>query len=182
LESPVDDYAILRQTLQRIAHLPDEEFEYLRQQAESRSYPAGHALIQIGEAPSRCWFLISGFLRFFYVTESGREYNKAFSRPGEIVMPLTAALAGAPNSFVIAAATDARTLAFPVSLIPALYDRQPWRTGNRHPTPRAARRVARPSKRDLVASGGLMRWAFGLMRPGSLRPRPGSRSVPAARD
>ena len=106
---PDDDYANLRRTLQRIAPLPDEEFQYLRQQAEPRSYSAGQALIEIGGPPSRCWFLISGFLRFFYVTESGREYNKAFSRPGEIVMPLSAALAGTPNSFVIAAVTDAKT-------------------------------------------------------------------------
>jgi CRP-like cAMP-binding protein len=158
VEDPVDDYAILRQTLQRIAHLPEEEFEYLRQQAESRSYPAGHALIQIGEPPSRCWFLISGFLRFFYVTESGREYNKAFSRPGEIVMPLTAALAGAPNSFVIAAATDARTLAFPVSLIPALYNRhRAWeRIGRVLAEQMAIRKEAR--ERELLLDSAYVRF------------------------
>jgi CRP-like cAMP-binding protein len=118
-----DDYARLRQTLHRIAQLPAEEFEYLRENAESKSYSAGRALIEIGERPSRCWFLISGFLRFFYITESGREYNKAFSRPGEIVVPLSATLAGTPINFVIAAVTDSRTLAFPTSLIPTLYDR-----------------------------------------------------------
>jgi CRP-like cAMP-binding protein len=123
LENPDHGYAGLRQSLNRIAPLPDEEFDYLRQHAESRTYSAGHTLIEIGAPPSRFWFLISGFLRFFYVTEDGREYNKAFSRPGEIVAPLSAVLAGSPNGFVIAAVTDARTLAFPVSLIPALYER-----------------------------------------------------------
>ncbi len=125
MEDRDHDFGFLRQTLQRIARLPDGEFEYLRHRAEPRAYPAGHALIEIGGPPSRCWFLISGFLRFFYVTESGREYNKAFARPGEIVMPLSAALSRAPNSFVIAAVTDARTLAFPASFIPELYDRHP---------------------------------------------------------
>jgi CRP-like cAMP-binding protein len=158
VEDPDDDYAILRQTLSRIAHLPDEEFEYLRQQAESRSYSAGRTLIEIGEPPSRCWFLISGFLRFFYVTESGREYNKAFSRPGEIVMPLSAALSGAPNSFVIAAVTDARTLAFPASLIPVLYDRhRAWeRIGRVLAEQMAIRKEAR--ERELLLDSAYVRF------------------------
>jgi CRP-like cAMP-binding protein len=119
------DFATLRQSLQRIAPLPEEEFAYLRQHGELKTYSAGNALIEIGEMPIRCWFLISGFLRFFYVTENGREYNKAFSRPGEILMPLSAVLSHEPNRFVIGAVTDARTLAFPTSLLPNLFDRHP---------------------------------------------------------
>lgn len=149
---------MLRQTLNRIAHLPDEEFEYLRQHAESRSYPAGRTLIEIGEPPSRCWFLVSGFLRFFYITESGREYNKAFSRPGDIVMPLSATLAGTPNSFVIAAVTDARTLAFPASLIATLYDRhRAWeRIGRVLAEQMAVRKEAR--ERELLLDSAYIRF------------------------
>ena len=158
LEGPDDDYAILRQALRRIAHLPDEEFEYLCQWAESKSYSAGHTLIEIGAPPSRFWFLISGFLRFFYVNESGREYNKAFSRPGEIVVPLSAALAGEPNSFVIAAVTDARTLVFPTSLIPTLYDRhRAWeRIGRVLAEQMAIRKEAR--ERELLLDSAYVRF------------------------
>lgn len=158
METGGDDFALLRQALQRIAPLPDEEFDFLRQRAESRSYPAGRVLIEIGELPSRCWFLVSGFLRFFYVTESGREYNKAFSRPGEIVLPLSAALARAPNSFVIAAVTDARTLAFPVSLIPELFHRHPaWeRIGRVLAEQMAVRKEAR--ERELLLDSAHVRF------------------------
>jgi CRP-like cAMP-binding protein len=158
LEDPDDDFATLRQTLRGIAHLPDEELAYLRRHSESRSYPPGRALIEIGEVPSECWFLISGFLRFFYVTESGREYNKAFSRPGEIVMPLSAALAGAPNSFVIAAVTDAKTLAFRSSLIPELYDRhRAWeRIGRVLAEQMAVRKEAR--ERELLLDSAYVRF------------------------
>jgi CRP-like cAMP-binding protein len=82
MHSQEDGYSLLRQTLLRVAPLPASELEYLQRHAEPRSYPAGRALVEAGETPTRCWFLIAGFLRFFYVTESGREYNKAFSRPG----------------------------------------------------------------------------------------------------
>jgi CRP-like cAMP-binding protein len=125
VQEPNDPYKLLRLTLQKIAPLPEAELEYLRGRAEARTYSAGQALIDLGEAPTRCWFLASGFLRFFYITENGREYNKAFSRPGEIVMPLSAVLTGTPSTFVIAAVTEAHTLAFPTSLIPELYDRNP---------------------------------------------------------
>ena len=153
-----DNYALLRQTLHRIAQVPDEEFEFLRRHAEARSYSAGSALIEIGEPPSRCWFLAAGFLRFFYVTESGREFNKAFSRPGEIVLPLSAALAGTPNSFVIAAVTDARTLAFPISLIPTLYERhRAWeRIGRVLAEQMAVRKEAR--ERELLLDSAFVRF------------------------
>jgi CRP-like cAMP-binding protein len=151
-------YSILRQALQRIAPLPDDEFDYLRQHAEPRTYAAGRALIDIGETPNRCWFLISGFLRFFYITESGREYNKAFSRPGDIVMPLSAVLTDTPNSFVIAAVSDARTLAFPTSLIPDLYGRHPaWeRIGRVLAEQMAIRKEAR--ERELLLDSALVRF------------------------
>ena len=153
-----DEYGALRQSLQRIAALPDVEFEFLRRHGESKSYAGGRALLEIGERPSHCWFLVSGFLRFFYVTKEGREYNKAFSRPGEIVMPLTATLANTPNTFVITAVTDARTLAFPTSLLPALYDRHPaWeRIGRVLAEQMAVRKEAR--ERELLLDSAFVRF------------------------
>jgi CRP-like cAMP-binding protein len=158
VENPDGGYASMRQMLDHIARLPDEEFEYLRQHAESTTYSAGRTLLEVGGQPRRFWFLVSGFLRFFYVTESGREYNKAFSRPGEIVVPLSAVLAGAPNNFVIAAVTDARTLAFPASLIPALYERhRVWeRIGRVLAEQMAIRKEAR--ERELLLDSAYVRF------------------------
>jgi CRP-like cAMP-binding protein len=153
-----DAFTLLRRTLLHIARLPEGELEYLRRHAEPRSYSEGHALIEVGEAPSRCWFLVSGFLRFFYVTESGREYNKAFSRPGEIVMPLSAAIGGTANAFTIAAITDVRTLAFPISLVSELYDRHPaWeRVGRVLAEQMAVRKEAR--ERELLLDAPYVRF------------------------
>jgi CRP-like cAMP-binding protein len=158
MHDPQDAHELLQLTLRRIAPLPDEEFEYLRERAEARAYPAGRTLIDMGEQPTQCWFLASGFLRFFYVTETGREYNKAFARPGEIVVPLSAVVTKTPNSFVIAAVTDARTLAFPASLIADLYDRHPlWdRIGRVMAEQMAMRKEAR--ERELLLDPAIVRF------------------------
>lgn len=153
-----DAYESLQLTLRRIAPLPDEEFAYLREHAEARTYAAGSTLIEMGEKPKQCWFLASGFLRFFYLTETGREYNKAFARPGEIVVPLSALVSNTPSNFTIAAVTDARTLVFPTSLLATLYDRHPiWdRIGRVLAEQMAARKEAR--ERELLLDSALIRF------------------------
>lgn len=114
-----------RETLTGIAALPEAEFTFLTQHARLLRYRPGEALLEIGEVPGRCWYLAEGFLRFFYVTEDGRESNKAFPRPGEVVVPLTGLRTGRPSAFAITAVTEAVTVTLPLKLIPALYDRHP---------------------------------------------------------
>lgn len=114
-----------QKTLAGIAALPESEFAFLSKQARLLRYRPGEVLLETGEVPGQCWYLAEGFLRFFYVTEDGREFNKAFSRPGEVVVPLTGLRTGRPSAFVISAVTEAVTVALPLQLIPDLYDRHP---------------------------------------------------------
>ena len=154
-----DDAAgMLQAALNRIAPVPSSEFEYLRRHAELRTYAAGCTLIDIGDWPSRFWFLLSGFLKFFYVTEAGREYIKAFARPGEIVVPLSALRTDTPNRFAIVAVSDARALALPTSLIQELYDRHPvWeRIGRVLAEQMAMRKEAR--ERELLLDSAFVRF------------------------
>lgn len=150
--------SMLSAALNRIAPLPEGELDYLRRFTDLRTYSAGSTLIDIGERPSRFWFVLSGFLKFFYVTESGREYIKAFTRPGEIAVPLSALLSSSPNSFAIVAVTDARTLCLPTSLIPQLYDRHPvWdRIGRVLAEQMAMRKEAR--ERELLLDSAFVRF------------------------
>lgn len=150
-----DDFAELACLLRGVASLPDSELAWLRQHGRERGFAAAEALVDVGARPSHFWFLGSGFLRFFYVTSSGREYNKAFARPGEIVAPLSAMLSGAPNEFVIAAITPVRVIAFPVSLLPELYERHPgWeRVGRVLAERMAVRKEGRSARRWSLCRG-----------------------------
>src|SRR5512138_350894 len=159
-EMPEHDEAVgmLQAALSRIAPLPPGELEYVRRHAELRTYAAGCPLIDIGERPSRFWFVLSGFLKFFYITEGGREYIKAFTRPGEIAVPLSALLTKGPNGFAIVAVSDARTLELPTSLIPTLYERHPmWdRIGRVLAEQMAVRKEAR--ERELLLDSAFERY------------------------
>ena len=153
-----DADVMLKSALERIAPLPASEFDYLRRHTELRTYPSGCALIDIGERPSRFWFLLSGFLKLFYITEAGREYIKAFTRPGEIAVPLSALLTNSPNGFAIVAVSEARTLTLPSSIIPELYDRHPvWeRIGRVLAEQMAVRKEAR--ERELLLDSAFVRF------------------------
>lgn len=151
-------FEVFRGVLAAIAPVPEAEFEFLRRNAESASYVAGETLLDAAEVPNRFWFLASGFLRFFYVAEAGREYNKAFSRPGEIVVPLAGVLTGARNGFVIEAITEVETLAFPTALVPTLYERHPvWERIGRILAERMALRKEM-RERELLMDSALVRY------------------------
>lgn len=124
--SEVDRHlSAFRKTLDRIAALPAAELTFLWQHARLARYRRGETLLEIGDVPRHFWYLAEGFLRFFYVSEDGRESNKAFPMPGEIVVPLTGLRTGRPSAFAITAATEAITIKLPLKLIPELYERHP---------------------------------------------------------
>ncbi|HEX7029282.1 MAG TPA: Crp/Fnr family transcriptional regulator [Gammaproteobacteria bacterium] len=158
MKNSAGHFASLEKTLAAIAPLPRGELDFLHCHARPVSYSAGATLVDASELPDRCWFLAKGFLRFFYVTESGREYNKAFSRPGEIVVPLTAMRTGSPNGFVIAAITAVETLAIPAAILPALFERHPaWeRIGRILAEQMAMRKEMR--ERELLMDSALTRF------------------------
>lgn len=153
-----DDFVALDRLLRSLAVLPDGELTWLREHARTRSLASGEALIDVGDRPTHFWFLTSGFLRFFYITPGGREFNKAFARPGEVVVPLSAMLAEAPNGFVIAAITPVRVLSFPMALVPQLYSRHAgWeRVGRVLAEQMAVRKEAR--ERELLLDTALERF------------------------
>ena len=114
-----------RATLLGIAALPDAEWAYLRPHLKPVRFRRGEDLVTAGTEPSALWFLERGILRFFYVSETGRELNKAFARSGEIVGALVAMVTGEPCGFTIQAMGECEAVALPARLLPTLYDRHP---------------------------------------------------------
>lgn len=112
-----------RDALETIARIPDDEWSFLRPHLKPARFRRGEDLVTAGNRPRHLWYLDTGLLRFFYVSESGREFNKAFARSGEIVGALVATVTGKPCGFTIQAMTESRAVAAPVALLPTLHDR-----------------------------------------------------------
>ena len=153
-----DHAAALRETLLNVAPLPAREIDFLLGHSRSVSFAPGEALITAGDVASNCWFLGSGFLRFYYLTDSGKEFNKAFSRPGEIVLPLTSFVSNQANGFYVEAISEVEALAFPTRIIPELFDRHPmWeRVGRVLAEQMAMRKELR--ERELLLDTALQRY------------------------
>jgi CRP-like cAMP-binding protein len=145
-------------SLRRIAAVPDSEMAYLSEHLVERRYKPRAALQQAGEAAVRCWFLSSGFLRFYFLADNGREYNKAFSRPGDVVVPFAGVATATPSDYCIEAVTEAVTATFPSELITTLYERHPcWdRIGRVLVEQMALRKEAR--ERELLMDPTIVRY------------------------
>ena len=115
----------LRMLLRKIAAVPDEEWTFLEPHLCEKTYAKGIDLIRIGDPARHFWYILEGILRFFYITEDGKEFNKAFSRPGEIAGPLVSWSTQKPCGFAIQAVTDAEVLAIPTDLLSTLFERHP---------------------------------------------------------
>ena len=46
------------------------------------SFTAGEHLLEAGETADSVFFLCTGLVRFYYLTEDGREHNKSFAGAG----------------------------------------------------------------------------------------------------
>ncbi|MDX1570061.1 MAG: Crp/Fnr family transcriptional regulator [Xanthomonadales bacterium] len=150
--------ARFREAIGVLASVPDREWSFLRARLKPAAFRRGEDLVTAGDDPRHFWFLDKGLLRFFYVSESGREFNKAFARPGEVFGALVATVTGEPCGFSIQAVSDAFTVAVPNALLEALYERHPcWeRIGRRLAEQATVRKEVR--ERELLIDDPLERY------------------------
>ncbi len=113
----------LHQQLNALADIPDSEWQWLAAQCQRFQAPRQHMLCVAGEQPQWLWFLSSGVLRFFYLTEDGKHFNKAFVRAGELAGPLVAISSGQPCSYFIETLTPVSGLRIPCQIFPQIFDR-----------------------------------------------------------
>lgn len=75
--------------------------------------PTGEALLRAGDRWSSLLWVESGALRLFYLDRQGQAANKSFYLDGDMLWPLTAALATQPVNFWIEAIAPTRAWLLP---------------------------------------------------------------------
>ncbi len=88
-------------------------FEFLDQHAKAQQFGRGNHVFRQGEADRSLYFVKSGFLKAYYLTESGGEQIKSFIDQGKVIGSLTAAAAGEPNTFSLVCLEDCTLMRFP---------------------------------------------------------------------
>lgn len=94
--------------LNSIENISEETFAELVKITEFKRIPAGTQIIKSEEIPSKIYLLLSGVVRCYLTTESGKEYNKSFYLPSSFLASLTALIKKTPSLFVFEALSDCK--------------------------------------------------------------------------
>ena len=94
--------------LNSIADISEDSFERLKAFSVFKRIPAGTQIIKQNEIPTKIYMLVSGNIRCYLSTESGKEFNKSFYLPISFVGSLTALMKKKPSLFVFETLTDCK--------------------------------------------------------------------------
>ncbi|NJX15557.1 Crp/Fnr family transcriptional regulator [Tamlana crocina] len=83
-----------------IGDIPEDLFKELENISEFKRVEAGTQIVKLNEVPTKVYLLLSGVIRCYLSTESGKEYNKSFYFPTSFMGALTALVKKQPSRFV----------------------------------------------------------------------------------
>ena len=73
----------------------------LEQYGKKKIYNPGEEFQSIGQVPRKIGVIKFGLFRYFYLTEEGKEYTKAFMMEGDFISSYTAMMAGKASHYAI---------------------------------------------------------------------------------
>lgn len=94
--------------LKSIGNISEETFRGLQLISEYKKISAGTQIVQLNEVPTKIYMLVSGSIRCYISTESGKEFNKSFYLPISFVGSLTALIKRKPSSLIFEALSDCK--------------------------------------------------------------------------
>lgn len=86
-----------------------------------RSVRKGEVLVDLGEVARETFFIVSGYLRFYYLTSEGREVTGFIFQPGMMGTSGESFFSQTPSMQVLEAVTDGEFLALPYERLVELY-------------------------------------------------------------
>ena len=73
-------------------------------------FAEGEIVLEAGDVVAVLHFLLEGIGRYFYLTTDGREFNKSFVRPGQVLTSVSSLVNGTPSPFFIQALESCRCM------------------------------------------------------------------------
>jgi CRP-like cAMP-binding protein len=103
--------------LRQSGGLPAQSADVALDASVVRRFQADDVLFSAGDRPDVLYFIQSGLVRFFYLTDDGKEFNKNFVAAGSVVTSLSTFLSGVPSPFFTQALEDTVTIALPMEFV-----------------------------------------------------------------
>jgi len=94
--------------LNSISDVSEETFSEIKKLTTFKRIKAGTQIVKLNHMPSKAYMIVSGVIRCYILTESGKEFNKSFYLPQSFVASLTALIKRKPSTFVFEALTDCK--------------------------------------------------------------------------
>ncbi|WP_370479709.1 Crp/Fnr family transcriptional regulator [Tamlana flava] len=92
--------------LNSIGEVSEELFKELQSISVFRRIPSGTQIVKLHEVPTKVYLIVSGVVRCYLCTESGKEFNKSFYIATAFMGSLTALVKRTPSAFVFESITD----------------------------------------------------------------------------
>ncbi|MEW4925022.1 Crp/Fnr family transcriptional regulator [Algibacter sp. 2305UL17-15] len=92
--------------LSAFGDISEEAFLKLKNISEYKKIDANTQVDKLGKIPSKIYLVISGVMRCYVTSESGREFNKRFFFSTDFAGSLTALIKNAPSEIVYETLTD----------------------------------------------------------------------------
>jgi CRP-like cAMP-binding protein len=103
----------LRALLDSLEVMPADEWTWLAGRLLPRAYLPGQMLFECGGSDRAVHYLCSGLVRYFYLTEAGKERNQSFAAENNLVACLPSFIGGGPCTFTVEALEPTHTLVIP---------------------------------------------------------------------
>ena len=94
--------------LNSFSNLSEDIIRELLKITDFKSVKAGTQIVKLDETPSKVYMLISGIVRCYLITESGKQFNKSFYMPLSFIGPLRSLIQITPSLFVFETLEDSQ--------------------------------------------------------------------------
>ncbi|WP_406683942.1 Crp/Fnr family transcriptional regulator [Seonamhaeicola sp. MEBiC1930] len=94
--------------LSKFVNISEETFHEIVKITQYKKVDSGTHLVRLGEIPTKIYMLVSGVVRCYLTTESGKEFNKTFYFPVGFFASLTGLVTNKPSMFAFEAMTECK--------------------------------------------------------------------------
>ncbi|MGF1702670.1 Crp/Fnr family transcriptional regulator [Photobacterium makurazakiensis] len=85
--------------------------------AEQLELPTRHILLNQGEQPEYCYFLLEGICHACYLTPEGKQFSKEFYWDQDVLIGFESLLTNTPSPFLLETLSASKLVALPIELV-----------------------------------------------------------------